>query len=424
MTRADAVLRELQVVLVGGALVGVTLDLEQEELGVVHERRPDRVEDAVRLGEDFRGVRLELDLLQDENVSSSPDDDVAFISGAVVVLGSVSSPSVGPAQPSRRRRCCGGTCPACRGCRRCRCRIWQPSSSWKSSLSSGSLGARLCLLWMSLSLSGSVSSSSWKPSRSSGWSGHFVARVEDAVAVAVAVASLGAAVLVGSPLRVSARCRWSSTSGMPSLSLSGSGQPSSALEAVEVLGLVGALVDVVLVTVAVAVTDGRLVDEADEAAEVGALEAGRVARASAEHEVAVSVDEELDAARHLVRRPERVRRDAAREVRPVRVEHEVERVGRAIRHREAVRDAVAVLEHAAVVELLRRRHRRTRVRRRVLAAPRRVEHARVDGVNRRLAHVVRAEAAVHRDLELAGRAEALLENQLGPEQSSGGRRCR
>ncbi len=45
------------------------------------------------------------------------------------------------------------------------------------------------------------------------------------------------------------------------------------LEAVEVLRVVRALVDVVLDAVAVAVADGRLEDEAEEAALVGGLEA-------------------------------------------------------------------------------------------------------------------------------------------------------
>ena len=72
------------------------------------------------------------------------------------------------------------------------------------------------------------------------------------------------------------------------------------LEAVEVLRIVGALVDVVLDAVAVAVADRRLEDEAEEGALVGGLEAARVARAGAEHQVRVALDEDLDAADGLV----------------------------------------------------------------------------------------------------------------------------
>ena len=59
-----AVLREAQVVLVGRALVGVAGDLDERELGVVDERRRHGVEDLVRLRQDLRRCRLELDLLR------------------------------------------------------------------------------------------------------------------------------------------------------------------------------------------------------------------------------------------------------------------------------------------------------------------------------------------------------------------------
>src|SRR6185369_16149481 len=59
----------------------------------------------------------------------------------------------------------------------------------------------------------------------------------------------------------------SSLSRMPSLSLSGSGQPSSSSNRSK-SWIVGALVDVVLEAVAVAVADVRLEDDADHAAQV------------------------------------------------------------------------------------------------------------------------------------------------------------
>ena len=99
----------------------------------------------------------------------------------------------------------------------------QPSSSWKPLYVSGSFGHLSTTSGMpSLSLSGSGQpSSSSKPSLSSGSFGH-----------------------------------WSCLSGMPSLSLSGSGQPSSSWKPSLVLGIVGALVlrveDAVAVAVAVA----------------------------------------------------------------------------------------------------------------------------------------------------------------------------
>ncbi len=125
-----------------------------------------------------------------------------------------------------------------------------------------------------------------------------------------------------------------------------------------------------------------------------AFEARRVTRASAEHEVAVAIDEELDAGGDFVRRTDRVGRRAADQIRSVRVEHEVEHFRRAVRSREAVREAVAVLERCGA---------------------RRVEHARVDRRERRARHVVCAEAGVQSELELAGRAESFFADELRPE---------
>src|SRR5690606_32512767 len=80
-----AVLREPEVVGVARALVGVAGDLDERELGVVDDGGRHRVEDLVRLGEDLRRGRLELDLLEDDDVLVL-DDDVALVGTAVLVL--------------------------------------------------------------------------------------------------------------------------------------------------------------------------------------------------------------------------------------------------------------------------------------------------------------------------------------------------
>ena len=110
----------------------------------------------------------------------------------------------------------------------------QPSSSSKPSLSSGSSGHLSTRSGMpspsrSRSSESGQPSSSSKPFLVSGSFGHLSSLVEDAVVIVVGI---GAAVLV--------------------------------LEVVEVFRLVGALVDVVLDAVAVAVADRRLEDEAEE----------------------------------------------------------------------------------------------------------------------------------------------------------------
>src|SRR5450432_1774124 len=102
----------------------------------------------------------------------------------------------------------------------------QPSASSKPSLSSGSFGHRSSTSRMpSPSLSGSGQpSSSWKPSKSSGSSGHL------STLSGMRSPSRPPTVVVGKPSGGAPGTLWhlSPTSGMPSRSLSGSGQPSSS----------------------------------------------------------------------------------------------------------------------------------------------------------------------------------------------------
>jgi len=130
----------------------------------------------------------------------------------------------------------------------------------------------------------------------------FVARVRDAVAVAVAVfVDFGAAVFVVIAVEVLGTFgQRSFTSKMPSLSLSGSGQPSSSLKPSKILRLVRALILIVFVAVAVAVADRRLVHEAEHEALIRGLKTfGDGAATCAEHQIAVVFDEELDTAEEL-----------------------------------------------------------------------------------------------------------------------------
>ena len=86
--------------------------------------------------------------------------------------------------------------------------------------------------------------------------GALVDVVGDAVAVAIDVVLSGQPSASWKPFLVSGSFgHLSSTSGMPSLIVVGIGAAVGVLEAVEVLRIVGALVDVVLDAVAVAVAD-------------------------------------------------------------------------------------------------------------------------------------------------------------------------
>ena len=90
---------------------------------------------------------------------------------------------------------------------------------------------------------------------------------------------------------------------MPSLIVVGIGAAVGVFEVVEVFGLVRALVDVVLVAVAVAVADRGLEDEAEHGAVVGLVEAverhARVAARARQQQVAVLLHEDLEASQDL-----------------------------------------------------------------------------------------------------------------------------
>ena len=134
--------------------------------------------------------------------------------------------------------------------------------------------------------------------------GALVHVVGDAVAVAiVGRCCRGSRPRPGTPLRVSGSFgHLSSTSRMPSLVVVGLGAAVLVLEVVEVLGIVRALVDVVLVAVAVAVADRRLEDEADEQpAALGPTVVAQEAPAAAQLEERVAGQVQLDAGDRLHR---------------------------------------------------------------------------------------------------------------------------
>src|ERR1019366_6660722 len=246
----DAILRELEVVFVARALVGVAGDLDERELGVMRERGRDGVEDLVRLRQDLGARGLELDLVEDDDVVVL-NDDAPLVGAAVFVLEAVE-----------------------------RLRIVRALvlDVGDAVLVVVRVGAAVGVL-EAIAILGLI--------------GALVELVGNAVAVAIAVATLGAAVFVLVAVAVFRHV------GAPVVDVEdpvvvvvGIGATVGVLEAVEVFGIVGALVDVVLDPVAVA--DRGLEDEPEEDALVRGLEAAGVPDAAAEHQVGVSLGEELD----------------------------------------------------------------------------------------------------------------------------------
>src|SRR5690606_5599094 len=80
--------REAEVVLVARAFVGVATGLDDREFRVALQRGRHRVEDCVRLRQDLGAARLELHLLEDQDVAAL-DDDLALVGAAVLVLEAV-----------------------------------------------------------------------------------------------------------------------------------------------------------------------------------------------------------------------------------------------------------------------------------------------------------------------------------------------
>ncbi len=140
----------------------------------------------------------------------------------------------------------------------------------------------------------------------------------------------------------------SSTSRMPSLSLSGSGQPSLVLRSRRSpRARPGTcLTSSLMPSPSRSPIEGSKMNPTKARTSRG-LEAGRrVARAGAEHEVAVALDEHLDAADDLVRGLHACCRHRRQQVGAVGVGNDVDRLEDAVGETEAVGDAVAVAEAA------------------------------------------------------------------------------
>ena len=86
--RGRSVRGQPQVVVVGAALVGVALNLDQGDLRVADQRGRDRVDDRERTRQDLGAVGREVDLLEDDDLVFL-DDDVAAVGAAVLVLEAV-----------------------------------------------------------------------------------------------------------------------------------------------------------------------------------------------------------------------------------------------------------------------------------------------------------------------------------------------
>ncbi len=311
----------------------MTLDLHSGDLRVAVERRGDRLDDRVRPTLDDRAIRLEVDLLEDDDVVLF-DEHEATVGAAVLVLEAVV------------------------GLRLVRTRVVVVQDTVVVVIRVGAavfvleavhvlgivwteivrvedavvvvvgVGAAVLVL-EAVAILGVVRA--------------LVDVVEDAIPVAVAFVAFGAAVFVGVAVTVLGDQRALVVVVEDTVAIVVGVRTAVFVgEVVEVLGLVGALVDVVLVAVTIAVADARLEDEGGRRADVGGLEGveRREVSAAGEHQVAVALDEDLetDEAFHAQRRriPERVR-----ELGAVDFADDVEGVGGPDAHAQAVGDETA-----------------------------------------------------------------------------------
>src|SRR6185295_11383307 len=86
--RRRTIARQPDVVLVGGSFVRVALDLDERDVRIADQRRSDRIDDREAPRQDLRAVRLEVDLLEDDDRVLF-DDDASGVRAAVFVLGAV-----------------------------------------------------------------------------------------------------------------------------------------------------------------------------------------------------------------------------------------------------------------------------------------------------------------------------------------------
>ena len=373
--RVHAALRQRQVVLVAAALVGVPSHFEEQELGVVLQRGRDGVEDLVRRRQDLGRVVGELDLVEDDDAVVL-DDDAPLVGAAVLVFEAV-----------ERLRLVGALVDDVGDAVLVVVRIGAAVLILEAVLVFRIVRTLVHLVGDAILVVVGIGATIFVLEAVAILRvvGALVLRVENAVPVAVALAAFGAAVFVvvavavlgdvdaaivdvGDAVVVVVRVRTA----------------VSILEAVEVLGIVGALVDVVLDTVAVTVTNGWFEDKTDERSRSGRLETRRVSGPSSEHQVGVSLHEDLETAHGFVTELGAAVGTAGHQIRPVRFPDQIERLENAPRHAAPERGQTAVNE-GAVGERESRR-----------------------------AGDVSAVAAIERDSEFPLGPESLLDDELRP----------
>src|SRR5690606_33663199 len=290
--RRGARARQAQVVLVARTLVGVPGDLDHAELRVALQGRRNRVQDGLRLRQDLGAAGRELDLVQDHQVVPF-DDHAAFVRAPVFVVRTVVGLRLVRALIAAVRdliaivvglRAAVFVFEAVEilGIERALIVLVEDAVLVVVGLRTP------IVIFEAVAVFGDV--------------GALVAGVEDAVPVAVALFTLWAAVLVLVAVEILGDV------GAAIIDVEDAvvvvvriGAPVLVLEPVEVLRLVGALVDVVLVAVAVPISDGWLEHEAEDQTQIGRFETrGPGAAAAAHHQIAVALDEQLDAADHLL----------------------------------------------------------------------------------------------------------------------------
>src|SRR6185437_14771458 len=255
--RLGAPLGEVEVVGVVAALVGVPLDLDQIDLRVAVDRRRDRVEQREGDRFDLVLVGLEVDLVQDLQLPLV-DDDLPLVGAAVGVLVAV----VGLRLVRTLVVLVQDAVVVVVG-------IGAAVLIFEAVLVLRMIGTEVVLVGDAVLVVVRVGTAVGilEVVLVLGIVGALVDVVGDAVAVAVERRVVGAAVLIlVAVLGLGIVRALVVDVGDAVLVVVGIGAAVGVLEVVEVLRVVGALVDVVLVAVAVAVADRRLEDEADEGA--------------------------------------------------------------------------------------------------------------------------------------------------------------
>ncbi len=133
--------------------------------------------------------------------------------------------------------------------------------------------------------------------------GTLVIHIEDAIPIAIAFVSFRTTVLVGIAIPILGNHRTFIVHVEDAIAIViRIGAAIFIPEVIEVLGFIGTLIDIVAEPIPIAIADRRLEDEADHAARIALQHAAdRNAATPRQHEVAVPLDEDLEAQHALER---------------------------------------------------------------------------------------------------------------------------